>query len=338
MNYNDYTNDIIRNTNEGILVIDRSGTILFHNNAARDLLDFEFTDQKKYAALMSSNPSPENDEFHQSILQSIYDKETIHHSSTRYVRKNGDVIYLRTTSNYHPDHDYLVFSFIDVTENETRRIQQHDASLISAFTIAFICIWVYLVMLWRSHGWDSSISSDVMTLVQLTLGGIVCFICVRFTSLDTKHMGLSVPSKKILRTDLTISGIILVVFLIIKLILLHVNPGYFATSAFCNWKLFLDASILFYPVNVFIQEFLTRGCFQEALLLTFVGKHKDLLVIVISSLMFGALHLHKPFSYMLVTPVFLFFCSILYQKQRNVWGLCIIHYVCLIGAKVLGLL
>lgn len=337
MSTNQFISTVIQDTNDAILVLDRSGQILFHNNAASQLLGFSFTDNTKYASLMAMNTCPENDEFHQSILQSVYDKESIHRASVKYVRKPGDTIYLHTVSNYNTEHNCVIFSFTDVTELKLQQIQQHDVSFITAAIITFLCVWIYLVIAWKFFGAEHYITSDGMTIIELVLGLITCFICFHFTSMNSNQMGLAKPPIQIIRTDLLISASIILIMILIKVILLRVNPGYFKDPTFFQWNAILNWSMILYPVNVFFQEFITRGCFQEVLQYVFYGKYRVPLILLISSIMFGALHIHKGFTYMLITPFFLFFCSLLYQKQRNIWGLCIIHYVCLTTAKILAL-
>ena len=46
-----------------------------------------------------------------------------------------------------------------------------------------------------------------------------------------------------------------------------------------------------------------------------------------SSLLFGALHIHRGFIYMLAATVLLGIFGVLYRKQNSIWGLCIPHFV-----------
>ena len=46
-----------------------------------------------------------------------------------------------------------------------------------------------------------------------------------------------------------------------------------------------------------------------------------------SALVFGVLHIAYGLPYMLGAALLLGVLGILYHKQGNIWGLCIIHYV-----------
>lgn len=54
-----------------------------------------------------------------------------------------------------------------------------------------------------------------------------------------------------------------------------------------------------------LQEFLPRGIIHENLRRIFVGKNKEVVAIIISSLMFGTLHIHRGFMYMIDTTALL---------------------------------
>ena len=82
-----------------------------------------------------------------------------------------------------------------------------------------------------------------------------------------------------------------------------------------------------YPLTVILQEFLARGVMQENLRRIFTGKHAGALSIIVSALVFGVLHIAYGLPYMLGAALLLGVLGILYHKQGNIWGLCIIHYV-----------
>ena len=70
----------------------------------------------------------------------------------------------------------------------------------------------------------------------------------------------------------------------------------------------------------------------------FDGKRSALAAIVLSSLLFGAVHIAHGFMYMGAAIVLLGSLGGLYEKQRNIWGVAIIHYVLGQAACCLGFL
>lgn len=84
---------------------------------------------------------------------------------------------------------------------------------------------------------------------------------------------------------------------------------------------------IIYPFTVILQEFLARGVLQENLNRIFIGKYVGATSIVISALVFGVLHIAYGQPFMLSASILLGALGILYYKQGNIWGLCIVHYV-----------
>ena len=75
---------------------------------------------------------------------------------------------------------------------------------------------------------------------------------------------------------------------------------------------------------------------QESLLLIFSGRHKESLSIIVSSLVFGALHVAHGLVFMFAASILLGALGVLYNKQRSIWGVAIIHYVLGLAATLLG--
>jgi len=92
---------------------------------------------------------------------------------------------------------------------------------------------------------------------------------------------------------------------------------------FSNWG--IEQTL--YPITVVAQELLTRGAAQSSLTIALPDKTPAIIPIIISSLFFGALHIHKGLIYMIGAMILLCFFGLLYNKQKTIWGLCISHYI-----------
>lgn len=68
----------------------------------------------------------------------------------------------------------------------------------------------------------------------------------------------------------------------------------------------------------------------------FDGKHSTLAAILLSSLLFGAVHIAHGFVYMFAAMILLGSLGGLYEKHRNIWGVAIIHFVLGQSANCLG--
>ena len=91
-----------------------------------------------------------------------------------------------------------------------------------------------------------------------------------------------------------------------------------------NFKL----DILFYPVFAFLQEIVTKGFVQSYLYSTLdKHKHKRLFAILGSSMIFGLTHLIHGYAVMGGIFAFSVFTGWYYEKDRNIWGVTIIHTI-----------
>ncbi|MCR5107678.1 MAG: PAS domain S-box protein [Lachnospiraceae bacterium] len=84
----DITKNIIRDMDEGVIVLDRSGMILITNNRALSILDKkkEELEGRTFASVFFQNKK--NDDFNQTILNAIYDPEAVHKIVSEYHTQN----------------------------------------------------------------------------------------------------------------------------------------------------------------------------------------------------------------------------------------------------------
>lgn len=327
--------EIIANTSDGILVLGRTGTIEYFNDAFNAILESNLSTGDKYAAIMADCMDERNDPFHQVILDALDHQGQLVQRQTCYFCNDGRKRFLRVSAKR--CEDSIVFTVTDITDLENAKIQHRDAALITATTVSFLSVWVYITKIWPAFIDKNNAYPYVLTYLMLFLGGVLAVICVRYSSMSVANMGLKAPSRKTLLIDIGMSAAFVVVASIVKLVILQVHPGYFKSQSFLDWSIFTNVSIMLYPLSVIGQEVLARGYIQESFKIVFQGKHQRLYSLLVSSLLFGALHIHKNFGYMIVTPIFMFVCGLIYEKQKSIWGICILHYVLLITCKLLGL-
>jgi membrane protease YdiL (CAAX protease family) len=324
---------ILRDINDGVLVLDSHGTILYLNNQGQELLGkLECPTGAKYASTLMANDSNKgNDGFHQFILDAVYDKDSTHQGDVPYILPNGDKRQLHLTSSFlfsdnKQDKIGVVVLFSDITEVATLNRQRRESSTCFAVLISCICLYLFLWSALRFLGVEPP--GWVMSLMVEGISIIMFVIILKTTSFSIREIGLKVQNIRdtfVPDIAITIGGCVLLVA--IKLVILRINPSFFPTgSSFWDWSVASPAD-LYYPLTAILQEFLARGVMQENLNRIFVGKYAGILSIVISSLIFGILHIAYGLPYMLAAALLLGVLGALYQKQRNIWGLSIIHYV-----------
>ncbi len=324
---------ILRDMRDDVLALNTKGEILYLNEQGRALLG-EGGDPtgQKYASLMAREAQERNDAFHQFVVDAVYDKVHAHSGEVNYVTPGGEERRFRMTSSFLRDETRqerlgVVVLFSDITEVARLQRQRREASIIFALLMIFVCVHLFLWQLLLRLGIDPR---PFMTLMIEGVSLIMFFIIIKTTSFSIHDIGLRVTdARATFVPDLLITAAVAAALVLGKLALLRVAPGFFPAGApFWDWSVGTVKSV-FYPLTVILQEFLARGVIQENLRRIFYGKHAGALSIVVSALIFGALHIFYGLTYMLAASLLLGVLGILYNKQRNIWGLSIIH--CVLG-------
>lgn len=324
---------ILRDMNEGVLVLDRKGVILYLNEKGRTLLGkTENPEGKKYSvAFLAEETDGTNDGFHQFVLDAVYDKENAHSGEVVYKSTNQETHHLNLTSSFLCSEDLkekigIVVVFSDITELVHSNRQRREASTV--FAVLMICVCVYLFMWSLLRHLNIEPPGWVMNLLIEGISILMFIVILKTTSFSIHDIGLRITDvKKTFVPDIWITVIGAAALVLGKVVLLRSVPGFFPEGApFWDWSVGTVADI-FYPATVVLQEFLARGVMQENLNRVFTGKYATILSIVVSSLVFGVLHIHYGFMFMVASTVLLGALGMLYHRQGNIWGLCIIHYV-----------
>ena len=225
----------------------------------------------------------------------------------------------------------------EISNAELLKREQRNSSVILAAVLISVCLWVLIYALWEKLG--RPISQSNMSIAVLGLAMAVCVVIVIFSDIKIVDLGVAVKNaKRVFLVDTAIAIVGIVVLVLGKILVIKLFPErYFDMSQpFMDFRIFARLPILYYPVNVIVQEFVTQGVLHECLRRAFVGKNSGMLALVVSSLVFGVFHIHMGIVFMLSASVMLGFLGVLYSRQKTFWGLCIPHYCIGITATMLG--
>ena len=319
---------ILRDFDEGIITIDKGGIIRYINPAASLILGLtENAVEKRYRDVFSKK----NDALLEFLVKATAEKNTSHRGDILFHREDGRDVRLNTSciclqEDENPEERSYAIHFEDITEIDILRRKRRESSAVFIGTMTAVSIWIYVVALWQHTG--QRVSQEIMTQFIHAISLVMFFYIRHYTHFSFAEMGLKIKGiAKAIKTDCILTAIFTAVLFGIKLILLRVSPGFFPEGApFWDWSR-MNWSDLAYPLTVVLQEFLSRGVIHENLRRIFVGKYSEAAAIIVSSLLFGALHIHRGFMYMLAATALLAIFGILYRKQNSIWGLCIPHFV-----------
>ena len=341
---NELVSRILRDVDDGVLTLDRYGRIIYMNPQCRLLLGVnESVIGKTYAEVFfDCVEKQENDLFHQFVLDAMYQKDATHRGSVPYMDLNGGKRYFKITSSYlknvESDGESGVIMVIsDVTESEMLKKKKRDASVVFACVTACVCL--YLLLLATLDFFKINVHTKVLTQVINAMVFVFSVIIYRKTDFTVDELGLKIQkAKSTFGLAVAISGAVVALLIAAKLLISLVSPDFFASDApFWNWNIGLYSWVS-YIFTCIIQEFLARSMIYGSIRKMFDGKNAVINAILLSSLLFGAVHIAHGFMYMIASIVLLGALGGLYEKQRNIWGVVIIHYVLGEAAHCLGFL
>ena len=334
---------ILRDVDDGVIALDGHGSIIYVNPQSRKLLGLD-SDAigKKYAEIFFADCKKENDCFHQFVVDAVCNKEEKHVGTVTYKCKDNECKYLRITSSFlKNDEDGesggVVLVISDVTETETMRKKRYNASVV--FSCVTACVCLYLLLLATLQFLKINVPTKALTQV---INGMVCVFSViiyKKTDFTFDELGLKIRDwKRTFTSSVTIALSVVALLMIVKLTVSKLAPTFFADGTpFWNWNIGLYSWIS-YIFTCIIQEFLARSMIYGSIKRMFDGKHSALAAILLSSLLFGAVHIAHGFMYMSAAIILLGSLGGLYEKHGNIWGVTIIHFVLGQAACCLGFL
>ena len=342
----DYTAELIprilRDVDDGVLALDQRGRIIYTNPQSRRLLGLCDDDVgKTYAEVFfDDRKGGGNDAFHQMVLDAVYSKERAHYGSVAFLDQHNNKRYLRVTSSFLRSEETnepvgVVLVMSDVTETEILRKKREDAAVVFTCVTASVCL--YILVLATLDFLRINVPTSALTQVINGIVFLFSLVLYKKTSFSPDELGLKLINvKQTFGWAAVISVAVVVVMSAAKLLMMQISPDFFAADApFWNWNLGAYAWIS-YVFTCIIQEFLARSMVYGSIKKLFDGKKSVMAAILLSSLLFGAVHIAHGFVYMTAGVVLLGSLGGLYEKQRNIWGVAIVHYVVGEAAACLG--
>ena len=323
---------IARDIADGIILLDSKGTIQYVNPSAGRLLGNDALQEGiPYARYMAADNNSANDDFHQYVLDSAYERNGNHRGVVTYTRPDGGVRYFSIETSFAGGEDGLqktgvILQFSDITDLHLAKVKHDDTIKVLAGTILIMALWNFIAAIWESLG--RPISSTALTVIIEAIGVAATLFALRYTSITVADFGLGTKNlKQAVTVDTALTLAVLVLMIAAKLILRQFFPTVMDPKApFFRWNALEPLDLLYIP-TVVLQELLVRGVMQGSLERILPDSYPPAVANIIASLVFGAVHIHKGIVYMVGAALLLSFFGILYSKQKTIWGLCIPHLV-----------
>jgi PAS domain S-box-containing protein len=327
-----FSRRIMRDMSDGVLMISNSGEISFASDATTAVLG---KSKEELACANFANAfigDERNDAFVQVVVGALHSGEKTSGAVVRYyadpASENAKHLELAASIVYDEESknkDGIVCVIRDVTALVNAEESKREGTLLFTVGIGAICVylaaWEVISLVFDAPRW---IMVSFMELTAL----VMFFVAIKFTSLRPSQTGLTAPRKEIVTAVVRGAIIAAVIFLLLFFARLYVwnfmPDG--KTFPFFDPRFETNLTQRMYFLIAPLQEFLAKGVVLTSLLLIY-GRAKPLLPIVVSSLIFAAMHVSYGPHMMLFTFVLCFATGYLYLKDENIWGCAVIHFV-----------
>ena len=296
------------------------------NDSARKLMGFQPADTgKKFAEVFVNRK--ENDDFVQSVIDSASEENgTAHVTESDFVTEDGKLMrfHLVNTSMKDEKRKGILSVITDITEKTRLQEQQKEATRIVAAFFAFLCGFLLLYRFFVDY--FPNAGSVYLSRTSEYGAVLLCVLLFRKTFVwELKNRVFFKGAWTGIRSGLILSGVGIVLLIAVKLLLISRFP---ADKSFFDFSYFLRSPTHFYyPLTVFVQEFVARCFLLESMNRTYVGKDSVVLAVLTTSLIFGVFHISHNFIYMILAGVLMGVLGVFYLKTKNLWSTIIVHYV-----------
>jgi membrane protease YdiL (CAAX protease family) len=334
-----FSERVLRDMYDAVLVLDSMGNVVYVNKPAARMLEIEEGYREARVRFSPMRDVDYNNSFNEAVFNALCNKDETTVKKVPYMAPSGKkyVFVLSSSLLWDEEDALLVITLSDetVAEEMTRKFRDSSRTF-TTFLFGF-CGWILIYALWEFLG--RPIPADFMTHGVEVLGLIMLiFILVR-TSLTWRDLGvLTHEPRKTVRTALIVAVGAFGFLCGLKAVCRLFDPMCFEPDApFLDFRRFGLRQIL-YIITAGIQEFLARSVIQGNLKRITAGKHKALMAIFLSSMIFAALHIHFGFLFMVGSAILAGLEGILYEKQRNLFGVWIVHWVFGVSGTLLCLI
>lgn len=178
----------------------------------------------------------------------------------------------------------------------------------------------------------------ITTKILIVFLAVMMVIYVNNTTMKINYKDILITKEEMKRT-LIRAGIISI-FMILTMIVIRIVKGYYNPKVAGRpyFKLYLNVRTRwFYPVNAFLQEVFIKAFMQDNIRIM-AGKDNIHYTVWLTSLYFFVLHMSYPLYYMVIAGMFCVATGYFYEKNRNIWGCALLHFVIGFMPRALGIL
>ncbi len=338
--------DILRGMSDGVLLLGFDGDVMFINEKCKRMLGVatDITD-KSYTEWMPEVSFKKGKRKEQSlrafVSSALVTREKCEGKELAFAKEGGEKRKFDAGASVFKNPETgealgVLFLLTDVTELAKMRRKNKDATVVFASLISCLCAYLFI---WRILVFfNVKLSTYDKTNIVHAIVFILAIVIFTKTEFSVSEIGIGIKEpKKTILTSVLISAGVVATMCLLKLAIMKIAPTYFSEGRPFWWwglgKLYVS-----YIFTCVIQEFLARSVIQESLRRVLHEGRDGTLSLVLSALLFGVVHIAHGLMYMLGATILLGALGGLYNKQRSVWGVALIHYTLGISGWCLGII
>lgn len=215
---------------------------------------------------------------------------------------------------------------------------QKTAVVFAAFSAILINILVTKIMLLIDPSLDANQDANMINKVVFGVLAVFFVFLIWKTPMKFELNALKIKDKKSFARGMleaaVISVILIAGMIVYRLILNRTDPEAAARPLF-GLYLWIHGR-WFYPISAVLQELFIKALMQENFRSLSRDGNKHLTVAV-NGIFFAAMHMNYPLYYLIGAGLLCIGTGYLYERDRNIWGSSLIHFVIGFMPRAIGL-
>jgi len=215
---------------------------------------------------------------------------------------------------------------------------QKQAVVFSAVLSIFLNILVTKIMLMVNPALDAQKDASMINKVFFAVLAVVFGLLVWKTPIAFSLKSLRTGDRRQFRHEMleaAVVSLVLIAGMIVWRLILNGSDPAAAARPFFGLYLGVHGR-WFYPFSCILQEWFIKGFMQENFRSLHPVENKHF-TIAVNSIFFAILHMNYPLYYLLGAGLLCFGTGYLYERDRNIWGSTLIHFVIGFMPRALGL-
>jgi CRP-like cAMP-binding protein len=225
------------------------------------------------------------------------------------------------------------YAQLELKNEQLQELNRIRTQLASIFTSVVLLITFYTFVLGflhtgvvSRHAYAPLIREYASRAIEIITLVIVVRM-IRNSHLPIRSFGVTLAGwRRSALESLAVSGVVIAALALAKMAINQHRPGLFRETRVVDFGYF-GWSYVTYLLVAPLQEFITRGTVQSTLQRLFVGYGSGFLAVVVTSFLFGSLHVYSSIGLAVSALLTSWLWGWMYHRQQNLVGVSLSHFL-----------